>query len=248
MVLVGEILAGAAAWRSHAEALADRWHVAALTPIVTLEAAEGRLPPEGWTIAAEAEALLAFLDTHDMGRVHLAGWSLGGAIALDLAAAHPDRVRSLTLVEPQVWWVIQALGLAPPGFDEKLESYRRFLVDDVDEQTLADFWVTAGAVAPEEDPREQRGWRLAWANRQAVTFCWTVTHTQDDIDKLDRLTMPVLLVGGTESPSHDLAIIEGLAERIPHAERLTLPGRHTSHIVNQDAFLERLETFMRSAP
>ncbi len=56
VVLVGEILAGGTAWRSHAEALADRWRVTTVTPLVTLEASAGQRPAEGWTIADEAQA------------------------------------------------------------------------------------------------------------------------------------------------------------------------------------------------
>ncbi|NHN88296.1 acetoin dehydrogenase dihydrolipoyllysine-residue acetyltransferase subunit [Acetobacter conturbans] len=45
------------------------------------------------TVAALAEVL-------DLQRVHVAGHSLGGAIALELAKTHPDLVASLTLIAP----------------------------------------------------------------------------------------------------------------------------------------------------
>ncbi|MCY4451650.1 MAG: acetoin dehydrogenase dihydrolipoyllysine-residue acetyltransferase subunit [Immundisolibacterales bacterium] len=47
-----------------------------------------------------ANAVLEFMDAADVGAAHLVGHSLGGAIALALAASAPGRVRSVTLVCP----------------------------------------------------------------------------------------------------------------------------------------------------
>lgn len=51
---------------------------------------------EAFTISEAAEAVLAVVDEAGGGRFHVAGVSLGGAIALELASAHPERVLSLT--------------------------------------------------------------------------------------------------------------------------------------------------------
>jgi pimeloyl-ACP methyl ester carboxylesterase len=42
-------------------------------------------------------------------RPHLAGWSGGGKAALEFATEYPDRVRSLTLVEPAGYWILEQL-------------------------------------------------------------------------------------------------------------------------------------------
>ncbi|HKE51495.1 MAG TPA: alpha/beta hydrolase, partial [Actinomycetes bacterium] len=44
--------------------------------------------------------LLAVLDYFGLDRVHLVGCSMGGQISMDCAIAHPDRVRTLTLLAP----------------------------------------------------------------------------------------------------------------------------------------------------
>jgi len=46
------------------------------------------------------EALRAFLDAQGLERVHLAGHSMGGLVAGELAASQPERVLSLTLIAP----------------------------------------------------------------------------------------------------------------------------------------------------
>jgi pimeloyl-ACP methyl ester carboxylesterase len=57
------------------------------------------LQPRRYTPAANVEALRRFLAAQG-GPVHLLGNSLGGAVALILAARHPELVRTLTLVSP----------------------------------------------------------------------------------------------------------------------------------------------------
>jgi pyruvate dehydrogenase E2 component (dihydrolipoamide acetyltransferase) len=51
-------------------------------------------------LAALVDALAGFLDTVQSDRAHLVGHSMGGAVALRYALDHPDRVASLTLVDP----------------------------------------------------------------------------------------------------------------------------------------------------
>jgi lipase len=55
-----------------------------------------------WSIDANVEALAALLDAEADGPVVVVGHSFGGAIALNLAAARPDLVSALVLLDPAV--------------------------------------------------------------------------------------------------------------------------------------------------
>src|SRR5690606_9859516 len=52
------------------------------------------------SVAALAEVVIAFMDALDIGSATLIGHSLGGAIALQTAIAHPERVAALALIAP----------------------------------------------------------------------------------------------------------------------------------------------------
>jgi pyruvate dehydrogenase E2 component (dihydrolipoamide acetyltransferase) len=83
-------------WQFNQEALAEHHYTYALD-----------LPGHGGSskdlggradVGALAAAVLGFMDAKAIGKAHLVGHSLGGAVALDLALDHPDRVASATLV------------------------------------------------------------------------------------------------------------------------------------------------------
>ena len=72
------------------------------------------LPPEAYTVDGTARALLGLLDNLGVERPVLAGYSMGGRLALYLALRHPDRLSGLFLES------------ASPGLkDEKERASRR---------------------------------------------------------------------------------------------------------------------------
>lgn len=73
------------------------------SPVVALDLpghgrSDAKLP--GVTIEALAGFVLRFLDALGIGAVHAVGHSMGGAIVAQMAAAAPQRVASVTLVNP----------------------------------------------------------------------------------------------------------------------------------------------------
>lgn len=58
--------------------------------------------PAGYGVGLYADTLGVVLDAVGAGRAHLVGISFGGVPAAEFAARHPERTRSLTLVDAQV--------------------------------------------------------------------------------------------------------------------------------------------------
>jgi pimeloyl-ACP methyl ester carboxylesterase len=79
---------------------------------------------------------------------HLVGASYGGLVALYMAAAEPDKVRSLTLMEPAAYFV------APEDVDIAEMSRRsREIIEDPDaSQVILSFFDMLGLEVPLPDP------------------------------------------------------------------------------------------------
>lgn len=69
-------------------------------------------PAGGYTIEQYARDVFALCEAESLRDVDLVGESMGGAVALQLALDHPERLRSLTLLSP-----VPADGLAGGGPD-----------------------------------------------------------------------------------------------------------------------------------
>jgi pimeloyl-ACP methyl ester carboxylesterase len=65
-----------------------------------LEVYRSDRPPAGYTLDVEVAGILDCAEEAGFDRFHLVGYSGGGASSLAFAAAHPDRLKSLALLEP----------------------------------------------------------------------------------------------------------------------------------------------------
>lgn len=82
--------------------LAER-HLPDLRMIAPDLRGHGRSPWEPpWSFESHVHDLLGVLDAHTREPVTVVGHSFGGALALHLAAAEPDRVRALVLLDPAI--------------------------------------------------------------------------------------------------------------------------------------------------
>ncbi|MEU4302653.1 alpha/beta hydrolase [Kitasatospora aureofaciens] len=96
VVLLHGLAGHAGEWDAPARALSDRYRVIALDQ--RGHGASDRTP-EDLSRAAHVADVVAVLEQLDLGPVVLAGQSLGGHTAMLTAAAHPEHVRALALVE-----------------------------------------------------------------------------------------------------------------------------------------------------
>lgn len=101
-----------------------------------LELYDSDEPPPGWSLDTEIEGVLREADARGWETFHLVGYSGGGAAALAFTAKHPDRLLSLSLLEPawagswdwspahtQLWEDYDELDLLPP--DEFMSAFMR---------------------------------------------------------------------------------------------------------------------------
>jgi hypothetical protein len=89
---------------------------------------------------------------------HFAGWSAGGNALIEFALAYPRRVRTVTLVEPGAYWILEQLSEADPNVERTNAFMHALSGKDVTEDDLAAFLELAGFVSSKEEARSHPIW------------------------------------------------------------------------------------------
>lgn len=203
----------------------------------------GGLPaPAPYTAENLADAVAETLSAP----VHLIGWSMGGMVALALAARHPDKVARLVLVGATPAFVNRPdwlHGLAPEvlaGFAEALQQdYRATLLRFLSLQAR-------GGDAAREVIGRLRDTVFQRGEPDTATLAAGLDLLRDvDLRGLVAdIRCPTLVVHGGYDTLCPAAAGRWLAERIPHA-RLALNERaaHAPFLSHPQWFAEQVERF-----
>jgi pimeloyl-ACP methyl ester carboxylesterase len=213
---------------------------------VELGLSDSPLPPD-YSVNVEVAALAKSLDALGIGQADFAAWSYGAEITLSFAINHPDRVRSLTLIEPPAMWVLQSRGSLPQELLEEQKALQGFATEDVSEEQLVWFTHFAGFVPKEIDPRTLPSWPSWFKHRQSLRTGDVVFRHQDNIEQVRKFQKPVLLVKGKGSSAFLHQIIDILAEAFPNARVEMLAGGHAAHIISMQPFMELFTRFLSEA-
>lgn len=240
MALVGGGLTGWKSWEVHQAHLAATRRVARLQPLSVQLGLEDRPLPADYSVALESRALAAALDPDP---VDLVAWSYGAVIALDFALGAPGRVRTLTLIEPPAFWVLEATGAGDDQTrreSDELRALHREMTAGVSEAQLARFIARAGLLPPGERADQLPAWPNWVEHRRSLRTGEASWLHRDSVDRLRAFDRPTLLVTGIGTAHLLRRIIDGLASAMPRATLLELPGAHAPHMVAMDDFLTRL--------
>jgi 3-oxoadipate enol-lactonase len=227
-------------WKAHLPILAGRFRV-----IVPDPRGSGESPaPDGpYSVAEMAGDALALLDRLGIEKAFVAGHSLGGMVALQMALSAPGRVRSLVLAatgarpHPLTLFCLDVAGkLWESGCAPDL-LVRTFLT-----------WTASGAVlaspekvrrAVEEQLRPRVPQSLAAWRAQAAAV-----STVDLGGRLREIGCPSLVVAGEEDSLLPVALSRELAEGIPGARFHEVAGAgHNFPAEDPSRFCETLQEF-----
>ncbi|MDC2864372.1 alpha/beta fold hydrolase [Bacillus sp. BP-3] len=203
-----------------------------------------------YTIVDMATDAVGVLDAYSIKRAHIIGMSLGGMIGQILALRYPNRLFTLTLIASSVFGT--EMEKLPPMDENILNHHAKStsIVWSNQEEAvsyIADGWKTLAGSKPYE---RERIYKLAKrevtrAKQLPSRFNHAMLQGGDEYyDRMGEISIPVLIIHGTEDPAlsyeHGLA----LAKAIPHAKLVTLEGSgHEIHSEDWEQIIESIAKF-----
>lgn len=218
--------ASGAQWRALQDLLGSRWQV--MAPDLHGHGRSPALPVGGaGALHADADAVAQVSGMAVGQAVHLVGHSYGAAVALQMALAHPARVRSLTLYEPVAFGLLHKAAPGDEALDE-IEAVASSVAALVRLGALHDaarvfvgYWGGAAAWAAMNDDQQ----RSVMARMPSVPQHFDALFAARwDGPVLRRLRMPVLLMRGESTRAAARRVSELLAAALPHAQCVELGG------------------------
>jgi pimeloyl-ACP methyl ester carboxylesterase len=182
------------------------------------------VPPTGYSLDTEVEGILRVADEAGFETFHLVGYSAGGASSLAFASRHPERLRSLALMEPA--WAGRA-GQTP----EEAAVFDRFraipaMAPDEIMPAFIRTQLGPGVEPPSSPPGPPPPWmpsRLAGIGG----FLGAFDAFEPDFGTLARLDRPVYFaLGGRSNPDLYARIAKRLAATFSDFTLDTFEDRH----------------------
>jgi pimeloyl-ACP methyl ester carboxylesterase len=248
VVLVPGGLTGWISWIPHAERLAASWKTIRVQPIHNEMGSAGQLGDPTYTAETERESLLITLDALRIQKAHFAGWSGGGRALIEFALAYPERVRTLTLVEPAAYWILDQLGSPSPDVQRVNTFIHGLAGTAVTEDHLAEFLELAGFIGSKAAAPQHPNWDRWIPHRMALS--WQSEESDRSgrsIEELANIRCPVLLVRGSLTADWLKRVVDVLGERIQGARVIELTGDHACHIQSMDLFLAEFKNHLNPA-
>ncbi len=238
-VLLPGGLTGWDSWLPLVPALAEQRRVIRVQPITNAEGIAGKVGPQGYRVEVERESLARTLDEIGIEQAHLVGWSNGGRIALDFALAHPDRVLTLTAIEPAAWWLVEDSDPEARRFGEFIASCagRELHAADVER-------FLAGAGFGEVDFKALPQWEFWLSCRRALTWFdeAAIASAVAGIEGFERLQPPALLIRGRSTAPWLRGVVDVLAESLPDSTVVDLDGGHACLLESPGGFVDALRS------
>ena len=204
ILLPGIVLPAELAYPALIEALGDRVEARAKE----LEVYSGEEPPPDYGWETELVGILRETEAARFERFHLVGYSGGGAISAVFAARYPDRLLSLSLLEPA--WVGNE-GRSERELRVQAEFDRTWeLPEEELMRRFVELQLAPGVEPPPPPPGPTPGWMAKRpAGIRALTGSFS--SSQLDLDALGAFPRPVYYaLGGRSNPDYYGAMAERL--------------------------------------
>ena len=203
-----------------------------------------------YSFEAQVHLLLGLMDQLGVEKAILVGNSAGGTVAVQTALAHPERVERLILVDAAIYegerrqsallsWLMQTpqarrLG---PLFVRRIQDWGR--------DFAASAWHDPSQITPAiwegyTKPLKAENWdRALWEFTAA-------SRALNLAERLDELTLPVLVISGDDDRIVPTENSLRLAQDIPQARLVIVPAcGHVPHEEHPDQFMNAIKEWLK---
>jgi len=198
---------------------------------------------------AQVALVTGLLDHFGVQQAILVGHSAGGTVAMQVALAHPERVAALILVDPAVYAGGLPQWLRPLLSTPQMRRLGPLLARQIQArgpETLELAWhdparLSAATVELYQRPLQAENWdRALWEFTLA-------SRPLDLAERLDELTLPVLVVTGDDDRIVPTADSLRLAGELPGAELAVISDAgHVPHEEQPEAFMDAVRAFLET--
>jgi pimeloyl-ACP methyl ester carboxylesterase len=185
-----------------------------------------------YSVATQAEIVRGFMDAMELKQADVAGVSMGGWVALKFAAEHPERVRRLVLVSSGGFAFKTTLD--ERAFSaQNISELRASLLLQSDRANLLPRFVLRDFLRLSKEK--------AWVVRSAMRSMLEGREVLNG--KVQRVTMPVLLVWGTADRIVPFSVAAAMQKEMPQAT--VVPLKDCGHLAMIECRSEALPAMAR---
>ncbi len=180
------------------------------------------LPRDGLPWFVHDLKIVEALLERESGKVHLVGHSLGGALSCMAALKWPDRIASLTMIEPVLFMFLEQARhpLRVEGHWATTMVHGNLMLNRKADaaRSFMNFWSGPGAY--EAAPEHVQSYVMETVDRVADDWAGMVAVPPEapSLDDLSRLNMPCQLICGGKTRDSARAIVDLLVDRVPNAQ------------------------------
>lgn len=241
LVVLSELGCPGISWRQLVGPLSEQYSLLELDPLGEAELPAGEINADE-NLAALGAYVVKAIDAAGARRVHIAGFGMGGQIALWLAVHHADRVRRLVLVGASAKIADSAIWHA--------RAERAVSGDQqgaVDEMTAS--WLTTEFTERNSTLVSELRTEIAALGTDRFTRLASLAARIDLSPHLARVTAPTLLIAGRADTDVRAEVLSDISDLIPSSRASMIHGAGHLVTVEQPGLLLRalLEHFESAA-
>ncbi len=238
VLLLGSLGSDLYMWDPQIHALSSGHHVIA----VDHRGHGGSPAPAGpYTMADLGGDVIALLDRLGLDAVHFVGLSLGGAVGQWLAAHHPSRVRTLTVMctsaqfAPAQPWLDRAATVRADGVASIAE-------------TVVGRWFTPELAQRDPELVTRHVAMVSGTSDEGYAACCEALSQWDGRADLARIVAPTLVIAAEQDGPTPPPALRAIADGIAGAEfHVVSPGAHLANVEQAGAITRLIERHVAAA-